>query len=33
MINKLSFLNQIIGTEQINLSFIIKTLTFSHALL
>lgn len=33
MTNNLTFLNQMIGSDQINLSFIVKTLTFSHALL
>jgi hypothetical protein len=32
MANKLTFLNQIVSAEEINLSFIVKTLTFSHSL-
>jgi hypothetical protein len=33
MTGKLTFLNQMISNEQINFSFILKTLTFSHAIL
>jgi len=33
MTGKLTFLNQITSSEQINFTFIIKTLTYSHLLL
>jgi len=33
MTGKLTFLNQMVSTEEINFSFIIKTLAFSHAIL
>ncbi len=32
MTGKLTFLNQMSSSEQINFSFIVKTLTFSHAI-
>ncbi len=33
MTGKLTFLNQMASTEQINFTFILKTLTFSHSIL